>query len=144
MKWKCTGVVSIPGIACPCNSMEFLFYLIGGSHPLFKMQVQNRQMLLNNSDKHPASALSLFLCLSLSLWLIPVSPVVPAKQTCIGRAITDSAVGRRGTNYSQGGVKGKTGWWSQTQMRSCTWMYNAGIRAGPCCLLISCQARMYY
>lgn len=38
--------------------MEFLFYLIGGSHPLFKMQVQNRQMLLNNSEKLPASVLN--------------------------------------------------------------------------------------
>lgn len=58
MKWKSTRVVSIPGSPCPCNSMEFLFYLIGGSHPLFKMQVQNRQMLLNNSDKLPASVLT--------------------------------------------------------------------------------------
>lgn len=76
--------------------MEFLFYLIGGSHPLFKKQVQNRQMLLNNSDKHPASTLSL--SVSLSCFDSSLFPLVPAKQTRTGWAITDSVVGRRGTN----------------------------------------------
>lgn len=30
------GLVSIRGSLCPCNGAEFWFYLIGGSHPLFR------------------------------------------------------------------------------------------------------------
>lgn len=37
---KAHGVLGIHGSRCPCNGMEFWFYLIGESHPLFRMQAQ--------------------------------------------------------------------------------------------------------
>lgn len=83
--------------------MEFLFYLIGGSHPLFKMQVQNRQMLLNNSDKLPAStlSLSLFVSLSLSFFCLALTrscfPLVPAISHTSANAYRSNLDGCRQT-----------------------------------------------
>lgn len=43
------GVVSIQGCLCPCNGGELWFYLIGGSHQLFRDAGASRHVSLNNS-----------------------------------------------------------------------------------------------
>lgn len=50
------GVVSIRGSLCPCNGLEFWFYLIGGSHPLFRDAGASRHVSLNNSGRSFANS----------------------------------------------------------------------------------------
>lgn len=50
------GVVSIRGSLCPCNGVEFWFYLIGGSHPLFRDAGAIRHVSLNNSGRSFANS----------------------------------------------------------------------------------------
>lgn len=64
-----TRVVSIPGSLCPCNGMEFWFYLIGGSHPLFRTQAQTdtRSSIIPGELVKLCSLLSLSFALSFLL-----------------------------------------------------------------------------
>lgn len=118
MKWKRRGVVSIPGSLCPCNGMEFWFYLIGGSHPLFRMQAQtDRRSSIIPGELDKLCCCSLFhtffppLPSLLSSWLFPISPaacsVILLNKHVFGRPGQASAVGIQHTTLSLRGAKRK-------------------------------------
>lgn len=72
------GVVSIRGSLCPCSGVEFWFYLIGGSHPLFRDAGAIRHVSLNNSGRsfansEAASAAAVVLLLLFHTFLVTSS-----------------------------------------------------------------------
>lgn len=83
------GLVSIRGSLCPCNGVEFWFYLIGGSHPLFrnagaKKPNPKRRAPLNNSGGSSTNSAAALLSSPLSPRdCVPCLPPPPSAHSLI-------------------------------------------------------------
>lgn len=83
------GVVSIRSSVCPCNGVEFWFYLIGGSHQLLRDAGASRHVSLNNSGRRftnsAAAAAVVLLLFHTFLVTSSHSSSSPAACSLIGR-----------------------------------------------------------